>query len=137
VAADPEQRLRELCLSLPEVTERLNHGEPAWLVRSRALVTFSARKPEGRVGFWCPAPPGELAALVAMDPDRFFQPPFGGRGWIGVYLDVPVDWTEVREIVLEAYRLVAPKVLVRELGDAGNSSDHRRYQPQTGDRKAR
>ncbi|MFD8496896.1 hypothetical protein [Amycolatopsis sp. NPDC059657] len=27
---DPVERLRELCLALPEVTERLNHGEPAW-----------------------------------------------------------------------------------------------------------
>jgi hypothetical protein len=112
----PLQRLRDLCLSLPEVTERLNHGEPAWVVRDKALVTYSERKPACRVGFWCPAPPGELTALVAQDPERFFEPPFGGNGWLGVYLDVPVDWTEVREQVLEAYRLVAPKKLAARLG---------------------
>jgi hypothetical protein len=112
---DPLPRLRELCLALPEVTERLNHGEPAWAVRGKALVTFSARKPPGRVGFWCPAPPGELEAMVGTRPDRFFRPPFGGTGWVGVYLDVPVDWAEVREIVVDAYRMVAPRALVDRL----------------------
>lgn len=110
--ADALNRLRTLCLSLPEVTERLNHGEPAWAVRNRPLVTYSERKPEGRIGFWCPAPPGELEALVAAEPERFFRPPFGGRGWIGMYLDVPVDWAEAREHIVEAYRLVAPKKFV-------------------------
>jgi hypothetical protein len=69
----------------------------------------------GRVGFWCPAPPGERAALAGSDPERFFAPRFGGDGWVGVYLDVAVDWTEVREIVVEAYRTVAPKRLAGEV----------------------
>ncbi|MEU5880951.1 MmcQ/YjbR family DNA-binding protein [Spirillospora sp. NPDC047279] len=112
---DPLHRLRELCLSLPQVTERLNHGEPAWAVRGKALVTCSERKPEGRIGFWCPSPPGELEALVAAEPDRFFQPPYGGHGWLGVYLDVPVDWAEVREIITDAYRITAPRCLTAEL----------------------
>ena len=112
---DPLPRLRALCLALPEVTERLNHGEPAWAVRDRPLVTYSERQPEGRVGFWWPAPPGEREALASADPDRFFRPPFGGRGWVGMYLDVPVDWAEARELVVEAYRLVAPKKLVARL----------------------
>jgi hypothetical protein len=106
------RRLRELCLALPGVTERLNHGEPAWTVGRKALVTFSERHPKDRVGFWCPAPPGELEAMVATDPERFFKPPFGGRGWVGVYLDVPVNWTEVKEIIAEAYRLIAPRKLL-------------------------
>jgi hypothetical protein len=112
---DPVQRLRELCLALPEVTERLNHGEPSWAVRGKTLVTFSERKPVDRVGFWCPARPGELEAMVATEPERFFRPPFGGRGWVGVYLDVPVDWAEARELIVEAYRMIAPKKLVAKL----------------------
>ncbi|SDW35723.1 hypothetical protein SAMN05421504_101364 [Amycolatopsis xylanica] len=113
---EPLRRLRELCLALPEVTERLNHGEPAWAVRGKTLVTYSERKPEGRVGFWCPARPGELEALVAAEPERFFEPPFGGTGWVGVYLDVPADWAEFEELITEAYRLIAPQKLVAKLG---------------------
>jgi len=54
---------------------------------------------------------------VATDPQRFFRPPYVGvRGWVGVYLDVPdVDWTEIEEIVLDAYRQVAPKRMVAQL----------------------
>jgi predicted DNA-binding protein (MmcQ/YjbR family) len=39
----------------------------------------------------------------------------GHRGWLGVYLDVPVDWDEIADIVVDAYRRVAPKRLVAEL----------------------
>jgi hypothetical protein len=54
--------------------------------------------------------------MVTAEPDRFFVPPYvGGRGWLGVYLDIPVDWDEVGEIVVEAYRAVAPRTLVAQL----------------------
>lgn len=96
MADDPVHRLRELCLALPGVSERLNHGEPTWTIRGReTLVTFSQRHPADRLGFWCPAPPGAREAMVAAEPERFFPPPYGGRGWVGVYLDVPLDWEEV------------------------------------------
>ncbi|MEV0644268.1 MmcQ/YjbR family DNA-binding protein [Phytomonospora sp. NPDC050363] len=114
-------RLRVLCLALPEVTERLSHGEPSWFVRDKKLfVTTSDNHHDDRLGFWCAAPPGEAAALVAGDPVRFYVPPYvGHRGWLGVYLDVEgVDWQEVGEIVKEAFRCVAPKRLLAEL-DAG------------------
>jgi hypothetical protein len=67
--------------------------------------------------FWCAAPPGVQEALVGSDPGRFFRPPYvGGRGWLGVYLDVPgVDWDEIAEIVADAYREVAPKRLAAVL----------------------
>jgi hypothetical protein len=58
-------------LALPEVTERLNHGEPSWAVRRKTLVTFSERLPADRLSFWCPAPPGDLEAMVAAEPERF------------------------------------------------------------------
>jgi hypothetical protein len=51
--------------------------------------------------------------LVKANPKRFFRPPYvGHRGWLGVYLDVEVDWGEVAIIVERAYRRVAPKRLL-------------------------
>jgi hypothetical protein len=39
-------------------------------------------------------------------------PHVGGRGRLGVYLDVDdVDWDEIGEIVLDAYRVIAPRKL--------------------------
>jgi hypothetical protein len=107
-------RLRTLCLALPEATERLSHGEPTWFVRDRKVfVTFAGRHHDDRVACWCAAAADERDALVGEDPERFFVPPYvGGRGWLGVYLDVDrVDWAELGDIVREAYRLIAPERL--------------------------
>ncbi len=117
----PLQRLREICLALPETTERPSHGEPTFFVRDRRVfVSYADHHHDDRLGFWCAAPPGAQQALVASDPERFFVPPYvGHRGWLGVRLDVAgVDWTEIAEIaeiVEDAYRQVAPRKLVAEL----------------------
>ncbi len=114
---DPLPRLRELCLKLPEATERLSHGEPTWFIRDKkTFVTYANRHHDDRVAFWCAAPPGAQEALVYDDDTHFFRPPYvGGRGWLGVYLDVPVDWEHVAEIVTDAYRTVAPRSLAAQL----------------------
>jgi len=112
----PLEHLRAICTSLPGVTEKLSHGEPTWFVR-KTFVMFADHHHDDRLAFWCAAPPGAQEELVATDPQRFFRPPYVGvRGWVGVYLDVPdVDWTEIEEIVLDAYRQVAPKRMVAQL----------------------
>jgi hypothetical protein len=114
---DPLERLRRLCLALPETTERLSHGEPTWFVRGKkTFVTYADHHHDDRLSFWCAAPAGAQEALVASDPERFFVPPYvGGRGWLGVYLDVPADWDEIADLVADAYRMVAPKRLLAEL----------------------
>ncbi|MDP9265909.1 MAG: MmcQ/YjbR family DNA-binding protein [Chloroflexota bacterium] len=119
--SDPLGRLRRLCLALPETTERASHGEPAWFVRDRKLfVAYADHHHDDRLGFWCAAPAGAQQALVELDPKRFFVPPYvGQRGWLGAYLDVPVDWDQVAEVLTDAYRVVAPKRLVVELDARG------------------
>lgn len=108
----PLDRLRALCLALPEVTEKVSHGEPTWFVR-KTFVTFADHHHDDRLAFWCAAPPGVQEELVATDPKRFFRPPYvGTRGWVGVRLDVEVDWDEIAELVTEAYRTVAPRKLI-------------------------
>ncbi|MBE1586333.1 MmcQ/YjbR family DNA-binding protein [Nonomuraea angiospora] len=114
---DALERLRALCLALPEVTERPSHGEPTWFVRGKkTFVMFADHHHDDRLAFWCAAPPGAQGELVAEDPERFFRPPYvGHRGWLGVYLDVEVDWAEVTEIVADAYRQIAPKSLIARM----------------------
>ena len=119
---DPLEALRRLALSLPETTERPSHGEPTWLVRDKkSFVMYANHHHDDRLAFWCAAPDGAQETRVAADPERFFVPPYVGyRGWLGVYLDVPVDWDEIADIVTDAYRAVAPKKLLAEL-DARDS----------------
>lgn len=120
---DPLERLRAICMALPEVTERLSHGAPTWFVRDKSVfVTFweHGHHASDFPHLWCAAPAGVQGELVATEPSRFFRPPYvGGRGWLGVRLDVEVDWDEIAEICEEAYRVIAPKRLVATLGDRG------------------
>jgi hypothetical protein len=53
---------------------------------------------------------------VAEDARHYFRPPYVGvRGWLGVYLDVDVDWDVIADLVEDAYRCVAPKTLLKQL----------------------
>ena len=113
--ADPLDRVRALCLALPEATEKVSHGEPTWFVR-KVFVSFADRHHDDRVAIWCAAPPGAQQARVSADPAHYFVPPYvGGRGWLGVYLDVPVDWDEIADVITDAYRQVAPQRLLDQL----------------------
>lgn len=112
------------CLALPEVTEGLTHGAPTWFVRGRrSFAKFidpedHPRLDEPHVAFWAAAPPGARLELMAADPDRFFHPPFGGVDWVGMRLDLDrrgPDWDEVREVLSDAYRHVAPKFLIARI----------------------
>lgn len=119
VVPDPLDALRGLCLSLPETTERLSHGEPTWFVRDKkTFVTYADHHHDDRLAFWCAAPAGVQQAMVSSDPERFFIPPYvGHRGWIGVYLDVEQNWDEIADRVEDAYRTIAPKRLVAQLDE--------------------
>jgi hypothetical protein len=116
----PLDRVRTLCLALPEVTERLSHGSPTWFVRgNKTFVMYhDDHHGDGRLALWVAAPPGVQGQLVDEEPSRFFVPPYvGGRGWLGVRLDVDPDWDEIAGIVEDAYRVIAPPKLVAQLDE--------------------
>lgn len=110
-------RVRRLCLALPETNERLSHGMPTYFVRDqKTFVIFHGNHDGGRPAIWCHAPHGVQPALIEQDPAQFFQPPYvGPRGWIGVRLDRNVDWEMVADLIEDAYAMVAPKRLLAEL----------------------
>src|SRR5579862_6327708 len=110
-------RIRAVCLALPETSGRPSHGAPSFFVRGKRcfLMVLDDHHGDGRFAVWCAAPPGDQHMLVAADPVKFFVPPYvGRRGWVGVRLDVPIDWEELAGIVEEAFATVAPKRLLRE-----------------------
>ncbi len=113
-------RVREACLAMPEATERLSHGAPTFFVRDKkTFVTFVGdHHGHAGVALWCAAPSGAQEEMIAENPARFFRPPYvGHRGWLGVRVDGRPDWSEVRAVIEEAYRTVAPKTLVARLDD--------------------
>jgi hypothetical protein len=111
------ERLRELCLGLPETSERLSHGAPTFFVRQKRafVMVMTDHHGDGRFALWCAAPEGMQKMLVEADPERFFVPPYvGHRGWLGVRLDRGLEWDEVAGIAEDAYAEVAPAKLVAE-----------------------
>ena len=108
-------RLRGICLGLPETSERPSHGSPSFFVRDKKcfVMLLDDHHGDGRFAIWCAAPPGHQELLVQADPERFFRPPYvGHRGWLGVMLHGKVDWDEVAGIVEDAFATVAPKSLL-------------------------
>jgi hypothetical protein len=118
-------RVRRIALGLPQVNERLSHGEPCFFVGDRRPLCYfhDNHNGDGRISLWCPVAPGVQEELVDTEPERFFRPPTSARGafsnWLGIYLDAcgnnRVDWVEVAAIVEDAFRTVASKKLVAEL----------------------
>jgi hypothetical protein len=109
------ERLREICLGLPEASERLSHGAPTFFVRGKRafLMVLTDHHGDGRFAIWCAAPDGLQRLVVDNDPEKFFVPPYVGHsGWLGVRLDRGLDWNELAGIAEDAYAEVAPAKLV-------------------------
>jgi hypothetical protein len=114
-ASSPLPRVRKICLSLPETTERLSHGAPSFFIRDKVgFVNYmDNHHDDGRLALWCACPPGMRDGLVRAQPEHYFVPPYVGfRGWIGVRLDRGIDWDDVERVIRDAYLTVAPKKLV-------------------------
>jgi len=113
-APSPLARIRTICLSLPETTERLSHGAPSFFVRDKVgFVNYlDNHHDNGRLALWCACPPGMREGLLKAQPDQYFVPPYVGvRGWIGVRLDRGPDWDAVERVIRDAYLVVAPRRL--------------------------
>ena len=89
-------------------------------VRNKLFAMYAAptnHHGAGPPAVWCKAAPGNQALMVRAEPARYFVPPYvGPSGWVGVWLDRNPDWSEVRELMRDSYRLVAPKKLAALLG---------------------
>ena len=99
---------RELALSLPEATEKETWGHPTFRVRNKMFASAASDLSTATVK----STHEEQRALTQSEPDTFFIPKYVGKhGWIGMQLD-RVDPEELRELVIEAWRMTAPKRLV-------------------------
>lgn len=109
----PLQRLRALCLALPDTSEILSHGEPNFRVKGKVFAAFASaanHHGKGRDGVWVKATLVSQSILVGQHPDRIFIPPYVGHsGWVGIWLDVRVDWKMVGELLETAHRLAGTK----------------------------
>ncbi len=103
--------VRALALTLPRSYEALVRGRVKFRVGRIVYLAFS--RDETLMGFGFPKELRE--GLVASDPSKFLMP---GRGdmryhWAVVRLSA-IDEEEMRELVLDAWRMVVPKKVAAE-----------------------
>jgi hypothetical protein len=95
--------LRRIALGLPDAQERETWGHPTFRVRGKIFASMAGDGSSATVK----ATPEEQAALVAADPATFgVASHVGQHGWVTVRLD-GVDADEMRELVVEGWRLTA------------------------------
>jgi hypothetical protein len=105
-----ERQLRNLVTAFPGTQEQQTWGHPTYRVRGRIFVGFDPDTGRAIVK----AEPSTQHALVARDARTFSVAPRVGRfGWITVEIS-RVSTTELRELVIQAWRLTAPKRLVAD-----------------------
>jgi hypothetical protein len=124
---DVLERVRAICLGLPETSERLSHGAPTFFVRGKRpfVMVLQNHHGDGLFALWCAAAEGVQSMLVEADPERFFVPPYvGHRGWLGFRLDRAFDADELAGIIEDAYAEIAPPALV-EAAARANAAEHR------------
>jgi predicted DNA-binding protein (MmcQ/YjbR family) len=113
MAAAQLERVRRLCLALPEAIERETWERPTFRVGGQQKI-FCMAAPDGSSATM-KADPEEREALLALG-NPFFMPPYvGGKGWVGVSLERNTDWDEVAELIATSYCLIAPKRLARQV----------------------
>ena len=100
--------MRKIALSLPEAEERETWQTPTFRVRSKLFAMLA----DDQRSIWLKTTHDEQRALIAMDPDTYFFPPYvGPSGWVGVRY-ATADRGELEELLTEAWRMTAPKRMV-------------------------
>ena len=100
------ESVRQLARSLPRTTEHLIHDRVKFRVGQIVYVAFS--RDETVMGFAYPKE--ERDALIASDPDKFHLPGVSDQrfNWVHAWT-AELDEDEMRELVVDAWRMVVPK----------------------------
>ena len=104
------QTARKLALALPEAEEQPHFDKPSFRVRGKIFATLSA--PDARVTL--KLAPADQMALTMLNGDaiRAVEGYWGRRGWTEVKLE-GTHAEELKGLLLQSWRLVAPKQLIK------------------------
>jgi hypothetical protein len=110
-------QVRAVALALPRTEERIVRDRLTYRVGRIVYATISAD--ETMMGFGYPKE--ERVALVESEPDKFLMPrPSDMRyHWVRARLDA-LDEPEMRELVVDAWRMCAPKKVQRLLDEGSH-----------------
>lgn len=116
-------RIRDLALALPQATETVSHGSPAWRIGEKGKMFAYLWHNHHGDGISAvlvkTSGPDHQAMLIDADPDLHYSPPYLGPSfWIGVRLDRDeTDWDQVDHRIRESWKLAAPAKLLTTFPD--------------------
>lgn len=111
--------MREICLALPDTKETLTWGQPHFRVGEKIFAGCGDEKGRPVIGFKLEM---DHADAIIQDA-RFSRAPYvGHKSWVSMDASGVRDWNEVRPLVLESYRLIAPKRTLAKLGPPASRS---------------
>ena len=102
------EKLRKICLAQPAAEEVVTWGHPTF--RAPKKKTFCVFEKFNGVWSIVIKVGMEHQALFLKDPRFYLTPYIGKKGWVSLRTDGKLDWKEIRHLVAESYRLVAPKL---------------------------
>ncbi len=105
------RRVRQICMALPETTEKLSHGEPTFFVKKKVYaMCANNHHNDGHFAVWIPVASGLQTTLIKNEPQKFFRPPYVGvKGWVGIELSQVSD-DELGMYLTEAWQLIKTPV---------------------------
>jgi predicted DNA-binding protein (MmcQ/YjbR family) len=106
-----QQKLRDLCLSLPETTETDSFGHPNFKAGNKTFAVYEWHKGRPLIAFRLDEPDRDA---MLMDP-AFFDPPYSQGKWVALWVDVEIDPALLTDLVMRSYRTVALKRMLKAL----------------------
>jgi hypothetical protein len=115
-AVRQRERIKRIVEQLPEAAAIAHDTHLSLEVRKKRFGWFlDTHHGDQRVALNCKASADMHDILQQIAPTQFHVPKYlSNKGWIGLWLDVSnIDWSAIERALHEAYRLVAPKTLLR------------------------
>jgi predicted DNA-binding protein (MmcQ/YjbR family) len=108
------ERLLGIVLGLPGAYEDRPWGEVHCKVAGKIFVGWG-RHDDGAMSLGFKTDKQLQAMLVASDPRFTVAAYVGKHGWVNMKLGPAPNWGEVEHFIVDSYRMIAPKKLVKEL----------------------
>ena len=116
---DPDTRIRDVALALPETEERPSHGQPTFFVAGKMFAQFRHdHHGDGRTIVAVKVADAEEARmLIEAAPETYSRVAYFRAEWVGLAIGADeTDWTHVGDRIARSWELAAPRRLLEAGG---------------------
>jgi predicted DNA-binding protein (MmcQ/YjbR family) len=97
-------RVRKICLALPDTSETEISGHPTFRVDGKTYCVIEMYNGEEAIAVKVGLP---VQGVFLKDPRFYKTPNVGQQGWVSLRTSGKLDWREVEDLVKGSYRLMA------------------------------